>query len=393
MIGIVDGYTGEPNIYADDIGEYNISVWGEQDCVLPVGNELAYTLVSNNEIKIKDGIFVTQGRRGLIKRNTTETARIENGSQGMKRHDLIVIEYSKDNSSTKEKHSLKVIKGTAAAQAQDPAVMTGNIRNGDSVHQMPLYRVVIDGLNITKVEKMFELVEKPLSSVVKDCFQSVSDGKRLVASAITDKRVPTDAADTFAQMAENIKKIVLGSGNAVAADVLQGRTFTNDDGVQYTGTMPNNTLPFSVQIFAKSNDGDQYYGYLPTGYYPVMENGNAYFYIPTSLLRSVLGITASKIIQGQSIAGVAGTVVAAPKSLKGSDKYWQAHEQVTRTVTFSTPFATTPSVNVSGNIRDSGGTVKNMGVNVTSKSKAGFTYRTDTPPNYGDATVTWNAVV
>lgn len=280
MIGIIDGYTGEPNIYADDIGEYNISVFGEQDCVLPVGNKLAYTLVSNNEIKIKDGIFLTQGRRGLIKRNTTETARIENGSQGMKRHDLIVIEYSKENATTKEKHSLKVIKGTPAAQAEDPAVRTGNIRNGDSIHQMPLYRVVIDGLNVTKVEKMFDLFDKPLRTMVNDCFQSVSDGKKLVASAITGKRVPTDAAATFAQMAENIKKIVLGSGNAVAADVLQGKTFTNNDGVQYTGTMPNKGA-----VSAALNAGGSYV--IPAGYH----NGSGR--VTANSLASQTGATAT----------------------------------------------------------------------------------------------------
>ena len=281
MIGIIDGYTGEPNIYADDIGEYNISVWGENDYVLPVGNKLAYTLVSNNEIKIKDGIFVTQGRRGLIKRNTTETARIENGSQGMKRHDLIVIEYSKDDSSTKEKHSLKVIKGTAAAQAKDPVVRTGNIRNGDSVHQMPLYRVVIDGLNVTKVEKMFDLLDKPLRTAVNDCFQSVSDGKKLLASAITDKKVLTDAAATFAQMAENIKKIVLGSGNAQPNQVLKDRTFTNSGGVELKGTMPDRGA-----MSATLNAGGSYV--IPDGYH----NGSGR--VTVNSLASQTGATATE---------------------------------------------------------------------------------------------------
>ena len=71
---------------------------------------------------------------------------------------------------------------------------------------------------------------------LEECFQSVSDGKALVASAITDKKVPTDATDTFAEMEANIRKIRLGSGNATAADVKKGKTFTNDDGVEYTGT-------------------------------------------------------------------------------------------------------------------------------------------------------------
>lgn len=74
------------------------------------------------------------------------------------------------------------------------------------------------------------------NQAVNECFQSVSDGKALIASAITGKKVPTDATATFEEMASNISKIVLGSGNAVPADVKKGKTFTNDDGVQYTGT-------------------------------------------------------------------------------------------------------------------------------------------------------------
>ena len=79
-----------------------------------------------------------------------------------------------------------------------------------------------------------------ITLAVNECFQSVSNGKALIASAIADKKVATDATATFAQMAENISKIVLGSGNATVADVLSGKTFTNDDGVEYAGTMTNN---------------------------------------------------------------------------------------------------------------------------------------------------------
>lgn len=48
--------------------------------------------------------------------------------------------------------------------------------------------------------------------VIKEVFQSVSDGKGAIASAITDKGVQTDAEDTFAVMAENIGQISTGDG-------------------------------------------------------------------------------------------------------------------------------------------------------------------------------------
>lgn len=45
---------------------------------------------------------------------------------------------------------------------------------------------------------------------IKEVFQSVSDGKEKIASAITDKGVETDATATFEILAENIKRIPIG---------------------------------------------------------------------------------------------------------------------------------------------------------------------------------------
>ena len=46
-----------------------------------------------------------------------------------------------------------------------------------------------------------------LSDELDECFQSVSDGKSLVASAITDKGINTTADATFETMANNIANI------------------------------------------------------------------------------------------------------------------------------------------------------------------------------------------
>ena len=154
---IIDGYCNEPNIFADDIGEYNTAIWGTRDCVLPAGEQLGYELISNNEIKIKDGVFSTQGRRGVIKKGAAESCIIENGTQAENRNDLIVIEYAKDSSTLIESHTLKVIKGTPGEIATDPDVVTGDIQAGDVLHQMPLYRVKLEGLNVVAVERLFSV--------------------------------------------------------------------------------------------------------------------------------------------------------------------------------------------------------------------------------------------
>lgn len=155
MAKIVDGYTDEKNVYAQIIGEHNISMYGSGDYVLSVGECLGYDLVSNNEIRIKDGLFITQGRRGYIEKGTSDTCIIENGAHNVNRNDLIIIEYEKNEATLVESHTTKVIKGTPAEVAADPELVTGDIQNGAVLHQMPLYRVKIEGLNIVAVEQMF----------------------------------------------------------------------------------------------------------------------------------------------------------------------------------------------------------------------------------------------
>ena len=76
----------------------------------------------------------------------------------------------------------------------------------------------------TKARENIEKLEKDISELNKDiesCFQSVSDGKALVASAITGKGVATNQDDTFETMATNIGNISTanqGSLNTWAQD-------------------------------------------------------------------------------------------------------------------------------------------------------------------------------
>ncbi len=57
--------------------------------------------------------------------------------------------------------------------------------------------------------------------VIKQVFQSVSEGKRLIALAITDKGINTSATDTFERMAENIK-LIQGEDGTEEGAVLKG---------------------------------------------------------------------------------------------------------------------------------------------------------------------------
>lgn len=106
-----------------------------------------------------------------------------------------------------------------------------------AIKDVTVYTQIGDSFGAKDINDTNTEVNK-LSEDMVSLKKSVSDGKTLVAAAITAKKVVTAATASFAEMAENIKKIVLGSGTARAADVLAGKTFTNNDGVEYTGSMP-----------------------------------------------------------------------------------------------------------------------------------------------------------
>lgn len=253
MAKIIEGYTGKADITAAVIGEWNVSLYGDGDYVLPVGNGLAYDLISNNEIHVKSGMFVMQGRRGYIEPGTFDKCIIENGGQNAKRHDLIVMEYAKDSRTAVESFTTKVVKGVPGEVAEDPEILAGDIRSGALIRQMPLYRVKIDGLNVAAVEQIFAIgsvaaeTSDPMETTepgfaadalktkeaINQCFQSASDGKKLVASAITGKGVPTASDATFQVMADNIKKIEQGA----KAESGSGTLWVATEHSEYTATV------------------------------------------------------------------------------------------------------------------------------------------------------------
>lgn len=156
---IIDGFKDEPHILAREFRDANMGAFGTGDYVLEVGGKLQPTVVSNNRIDLADGVSVAQGARCVVEANTTEQLIIENGIQGKYRNDIIVKEYKKDAVTKIETFEFKVIKGVATTTAAvDPTLTTGAIRNGSLIHQMALYRVKINGINITAVEQLYTLL-------------------------------------------------------------------------------------------------------------------------------------------------------------------------------------------------------------------------------------------
>lgn len=178
---IITGYTGTPHITAENDRDINIGIFGSKSYVLQTGTMLTAEISNNNEIKVRDGVIMHQGCAASIKKNTYDSVTINNGSQGMKRIDLLVARYEKQPETNVESLTLKVLQGTPVETSpQVPEHTEGDIQVGDTVADMPLYEVEIDGLNITEIRKVFQTMGD-LESVNGNCIKVV-DSKSITTN-------------------------------------------------------------------------------------------------------------------------------------------------------------------------------------------------------------------
>lgn len=187
-IQIVTGYTGTAHIKSAHDRTRNAGVVGTGSYVLKVGNQLAARMQSANTLRIVDGDLMMQGVHATIEAGTHEDLTVENGTQGMKRNDIVVARYERLSGEPKtESVKLKVIKGApSASEPEDPKHAEGDILKGDLVAEMPLYRVPIDGIAPGTPVPLFETV--PTIDELRD---SVSQDTGHVALL---GRIPSDDA-------------------------------------------------------------------------------------------------------------------------------------------------------------------------------------------------------
>jgi len=98
-----------------------------------------------------------------------------------------------------------------------PITRSNNVFTGEGVTLDETLRNIAGGGSAVVVDSaLSEISENPvqnkaIASKLNEVFQSVSNGKELIASAITDKGIETDATAEFSTMAENISNIEGGT--------------------------------------------------------------------------------------------------------------------------------------------------------------------------------------
>lgn len=145
------------HILAEDDAAIFQSMFGE-DGVLETGQQMKATVISNNKVRVADGLVCIGGHIARTVYGDYTDLTIENGESGKNRNDLIIGTFSTTGAGGIDTMQLTVKKGAAGTAATDPALTQGNLYTGSKLREVPLWRVKIEGLSITKVEQLFEIV-------------------------------------------------------------------------------------------------------------------------------------------------------------------------------------------------------------------------------------------
>ena len=146
----------EAHIYAEDDASIYLSMFGG-DGVSTNGQSCKATVLSNNKVRIADGIICVGGHFARIPYGDYIDCEIENGQSGKKRNDIIVARFETTGTGGIDTYTCEVKKGTAGSTATDPEIVQEDLYKAGKVRELPLYRVKIEGLSITAVEQLFTL--------------------------------------------------------------------------------------------------------------------------------------------------------------------------------------------------------------------------------------------
>ena len=163
----------EAHIYAEDDAAIYQSIVGS-DGVMSIGQRCESQVISNNKVRVKDGVIVVGGHFARIPYGDYIDCEIANGQSGRNRNDIIIAKFVTTGTGGIDTYTLEVKQGVSTTgSATDPALTQNNLYESGKIREMPLYRVKIEGLSITKVEKMFKSV--PTIPILNAYLSELSD--------------------------------------------------------------------------------------------------------------------------------------------------------------------------------------------------------------------------
>ena len=156
---IVSGLGEKPHVTSQQFRQILEGTIGQKSYIVTSGENLEPELAANNLLKIRSGMMSHHGNVSSVKIGTYDEVELTNGSQGMKRIDLVVNRYTRNAETNIEKNEWVVIMGTpVASNPVAPAYTVGNLQKGDLVDDCPVFELHYDGIDVTEVKKMLSVL-------------------------------------------------------------------------------------------------------------------------------------------------------------------------------------------------------------------------------------------
>ena len=153
-IELVDGKAGTMHISSEDKAIIHQAKFSKSDVVYDWGDAFKCSMSSSNRATVGTGCASIQGLDWHI--TAAESVTISNGSQGMKRNDIICAHYNRNPKTGNELVELVVLKGSPnATAAADPTIPSGKILSGAVDAYMPLWRIPLDGITVGTPVRLF----------------------------------------------------------------------------------------------------------------------------------------------------------------------------------------------------------------------------------------------
>lgn len=233
----------EAHIRAEDDASIYQSLFGG-DGVSTVGQACKATVLSNNKVRIADGIICVGGHFARIPYGDYIDCEIDSGQSSKNRNDIIVARLETTGTGGIDTYTCEVKKGTAGSTATDPEIVQEDLYKAGKVRELPLYRVKIEGLSITAVEQLFTL-RKTNEELEKE-LESLNSNKKVECFS---KTVATDV-DLLVDFSAEVSSIIKNGGKIVSA--IPGTTTNSNNALVY-GKVAIQALPDWSEVYVRCN--------------------------------------------------------------------------------------------------------------------------------------------
>lgn len=210
---IVSGRTGKPHVTSQQFRQLIEGTVGQESCILTSGENLEPELASNNSLKIRSGMLAHHGNISSVKIGTYDAVNLDNGSQGMKRIDLVVCRYTRNAETEVESCNWVVIMGTpVSSNPVAPTYTVGNLQEGDLVDDCPVFEVHYDGINVTEVKKILSVA--PNLTELNSKIKNFNTDKTLWSGSVINENV--ELSDSI----YNFRWIYIETEDGIASPIL-----------------------------------------------------------------------------------------------------------------------------------------------------------------------------